>query len=42
LALRPRGCRHFDLEHGKRMPVKGGKLDKTYQITMPGDLNAVP
>jgi hypothetical protein len=31
-----------DLGQGKRMLVKGGKLDKTYQITVPSDLNAVP
>lgn len=31
----------IDLGEGKRMLVKGGKLNKTYQITVPGDLNAV-
>jgi len=31
----------IDLGEGKRMLVKGGKLDKTYQITVPGDFNAV-
>jgi hypothetical protein len=31
----------IDLGEGKRMLVKGGKLDKTYQITVPGDLDAV-
>jgi hypothetical protein len=30
-----------DLGEGKRMLVKGGKLDRTYQITVPGDLDAV-
>lgn len=30
-----------DLGEGKRMLVRGGKLDKTYQITVPGDLDAV-
>jgi hypothetical protein len=31
----------IDLGHGKRMLVKGGKLDKTYQITVPQELDAV-
>jgi hypothetical protein len=31
-----------DLGEGKRMLVKGGKLDKTYQITVPEGLNGVP
>lgn len=31
----------IDLGKGKRMLVKGGKLDKTYQITVPEDMNAV-
>lgn len=31
----------FDLGSGKRMLVKGGKLDPTYLITVPGDLNGV-
>ena len=31
----------IDLGKGKRMLVKGGKLDKTYQITVPEDLDAV-
>jgi hypothetical protein len=31
----------FDLGTGKRMLVKGGRLDHTYQITVPGDLNGV-
>ncbi|SCB55087.1 Transcriptional regulator, AbiEi antitoxin, Type IV TA system [Bradyrhizobium shewense] len=30
-----------DLGHGKRMLVRGGVLDPTYQITVPGDLNGV-
>jgi hypothetical protein len=30
-----------DLGEGKRMLVKGGKLDKTYQITVPENLDAV-
>lgn len=30
-----------DLGTGKRMLVRGGKLDKRYQITVPEDLNAV-
>jgi len=31
----------IDLGKGKRMLVKGGKLDPKYQITVPEDLNAV-
>jgi hypothetical protein len=31
----------LDLGTGKRMLVKGGKLNKTYQITVPEDLDAV-
>ncbi len=31
----------LDLGTGKRMIVKGGRLDPTYQITVPGDLDAV-
>jgi len=31
----------FDLGTGKRMLVKGGKLDPHYQITVPEDLNAL-
>ncbi len=31
----------IDLGAGKRMLVKGGKLDSTYQITVPEDLDAV-
>jgi hypothetical protein len=30
-----------DFGEGKRMLVRGGKLDKAYQITVPGDLDAV-
>jgi hypothetical protein len=30
-----------DLGHGKRMLAKGGILDPTYQITVPGDLDAL-
>jgi hypothetical protein len=33
--------KEFDLGKGKRLLVKGGKLDPTYQITVPEDLNAV-
>jgi hypothetical protein len=32
---------HVDLGKGKRMLVKGGKLDPTYQITVPEDLDGV-
>jgi hypothetical protein len=31
----------IDLGKGKRMLVKGGKLDKTYQITVPEEMNAL-
>jgi hypothetical protein len=31
----------FDLGKGKRMLVRGGKLDKAYQITVPEDLNGL-
>ncbi|WP_316213918.1 MULTISPECIES: type IV toxin-antitoxin system AbiEi family antitoxin domain-containing protein [unclassified Bradyrhizobium] len=31
----------FDLGTGKRLLVKGGKLDQAYQITVPEDLNGV-
>lgn len=31
----------FDLGKGKRMLVKGGKLDQAHQITVPGDLNGL-
>jgi hypothetical protein len=30
------------LGDGKRMLVKGGKLNKTYRITVPEDMNAIP
>jgi hypothetical protein len=33
--------RAIDLGKGKRMLVRGGKLNATYQITVPGELNAV-
>ena len=32
----------IDFGTGKRSLVKGGRLDPTYQITVPGDLHAVP
>jgi hypothetical protein len=31
----------IDLGKGKRMLVRGGKLDPTYEITVPEDLDAV-
>lgn len=31
----------FDLGRGKRMLVKGGKFDRTYQITVPEDLDGI-
>ena len=31
----------INLGEGKRMLIKGGKLDKTYLITVPEDLNAL-
>lgn len=31
----------IDLGKGKRMIVRGGKLDKTYQITVPEDMDAL-
>jgi hypothetical protein len=34
--------KNFDLGEGKRMLVKGGKLDRTYQITVPEDLLGLP
>jgi hypothetical protein len=37
--LKPLKSQKFDLGTGKRMLVKGGKFDRTYQITVPGDLN---
>lgn len=33
---------NFDLGSGKRELVKGGRLDKTYNITVPEDLNGLP
>lgn len=40
--LKPLKQEQFDLGKGKRLLVKGGKLDPTYQITVPGDLNGLP
>lgn len=37
--LKPLKKEKFDLGTGKRLLVKGGKLDQTYQITVPEDLN---
>jgi hypothetical protein len=37
--LKPLKKEKFDLGAGKRMLVRGGKLDHTYQITVPEDLN---
>ena len=34
--------RTVGLGDGKRMLVRGGKLNKTYQITVPEEMNAVP
>jgi hypothetical protein len=34
-------CLAIDLGEGKRMLVKGGKLNKPYQITVPENLDAV-
>jgi hypothetical protein len=31
----------IDLGRGKRMLVKGGRYDRTYMITVPGDLDGV-
>jgi hypothetical protein len=39
--LKPLKNEKFDLGKGKRMLVKGGKLDHTYQITVPRDLNGL-
>jgi Transcriptional regulator, AbiEi antitoxin, Type IV TA system/Transcriptional regulator, AbiEi antitoxin N-terminal domain len=39
--LKPLKNEKFDLGTGKRMLVKGGKLDQTYQITVPEDLNGL-
>jgi hypothetical protein len=39
--LKPLKNEKFDLGKGKRMLVKGGRLDQAYQITVPKDLNDV-
>jgi hypothetical protein len=39
--LKPLKSENFDLGTGKRMLVKGGKLDHAYQITVPEELNGV-
>jgi hypothetical protein len=39
--LRHLNKKAVDFGTGKRMLVKGGKLDRTYQITVPGNLNGV-
>jgi Transcriptional regulator, AbiEi antitoxin, Type IV TA system/Transcriptional regulator, AbiEi antitoxin N-terminal domain len=39
--LKPLKKEKFDLGKGKRMLVKGGKLDHTYQITVPEDLDGL-
>jgi hypothetical protein len=39
--LKPLKNEKFDLGTGKRMLVKGGKLDHAYQITVPEDLNGL-
>jgi hypothetical protein len=39
--LKPLKTEKFDLGKGKRMLVKGGKLDHTYQITVPEDLDGL-
>jgi Transcriptional regulator, AbiEi antitoxin, Type IV TA system/Transcriptional regulator, AbiEi antitoxin N-terminal domain len=39
--LKPLKSEKFDLGTGKRMLVKGGKLNHAYQITVPEDLNGV-
>jgi hypothetical protein len=39
--LKPLKTEKFDLGSGKRMLVKGGRLDHVYQITVPEDLNGV-
>jgi Transcriptional regulator, AbiEi antitoxin, Type IV TA system/Transcriptional regulator, AbiEi antitoxin N-terminal domain len=39
--LKPLKKHKFDLGTGKRMLAKGGKLDPTYQITVPEDLNGL-
>jgi Transcriptional regulator, AbiEi antitoxin, Type IV TA system len=37
--LKPLKTHKFDLDKGKRILVKGGKLDQAYQIIVPEDLN---
>ena len=39
--LKPLKEQKFDFGTGKRMLAKGGKLDQTYQITVPEDLNGL-
>jgi len=39
--LKPLKKQTFDLGTGKRMLAKGGKLDPTYHITVPEDLNGL-
>ena len=39
--LKPLKKQKFDLGTGKRLLVKGGKLDHAYQITVPEDLNGL-
>jgi Transcriptional regulator, AbiEi antitoxin, Type IV TA system/Transcriptional regulator, AbiEi antitoxin N-terminal domain len=39
--LKPLKKQKFDLGTGKRMLVRGGKLDPVYQITVPEDLNGL-
>jgi hypothetical protein len=39
--LKPLKHESFDLGSGKRMLVKGGRLDPAYQITVPEDLNGL-
>jgi transcriptional regulator with AbiEi antitoxin domain of type IV toxin-antitoxin system len=40
--LKPLKKQTFDLGSGKRLLVRGGKLDHSYQITVPEDLNGLP
>lgn len=40
--LKPLKNEKFDLGTGKRMLVKGGKLDQAHQITVPEDMHGVP
>ena len=39
--LKPLKNEKFNLGKGKRMLVKGGKLNHAYQITVPEDLNGL-